>query len=251
MNTLISGIIGLMLCAGAAIAQPITPLTPWYWQLDGTVKTAPTAKVYDIDMEGASETLVMQLHAAGHEVVCYIDAGGWEPTRSDASSFPPAVIGRKESGWPEYYLDIRAPIVRSLMAKRMDAAKAKGCDAIEPDVVDTYLNPTGFNITKADEIDYLKFWSGAVHQRGMLVALKNDAELVQTVVSYFDFSIAEECFKYKECVSYRPFVTAGKAVLSAEYSTFSDVKCARAKVLKFSLAFFNLALNGQKYQPCP
>lgn len=239
-----------LLAGGSAHAQ-FAPSTHWYWQLSGTVKTGIAAPIYDIDMEGASAALVGQLKSAGHTVVCYIDAGGWEPYRSDAAQFPKSVIGNKESGWNEYYLDIRAPIVRDLMAKRMDAAQAKGCQAIEPDVMDTYTAPTGFSLTKADEIDYATFWSQQVHQRGMKVALKNNAELVSTLVSLFDFSIAEQCFDYSECGMYKPFIAQGKAVLVAEYKRYSANLCTKAASQKLSLAFFNLNLDGRRYQPCP
>jgi len=242
--------LSLLFVATAANAQ-FAPLTTWYWQLSGTVNKTRAATIYDIDMEGASSSLVAQLKSAQHVVVCYIDAGGWEPFRSDASAFPKSVIGNKEPGWNEYFLDIRSPIVRDLMSKRMDTAKAKGCDGIEPDVMDTYTAQTGFPLTKTDEIDYAKFWSQAVHQRGMKIALKNNAELVSTLVSYFDFSIAEECFDYKECSSYAPFIKQGKAVLVAEYTSFRSAWCTKAKAAQQSLAFFNLDLNGRKYQPCP
>jgi len=243
----------LALCAAAllACAAAPAPLTSWYWQLSGVVGTNHPATLYDIDAEGASAALVATLHADGHTVICYIDAGGWEPYRADADLFPASVIGRKESGWNEYYLDIRSPTVRSLMADRMDAAKAKGCDGIEPDVMDTYTSRTGFTITKANQIDYAKWWATTAHGKGMIVALKNDAELVTTLVPFFDFSIAEECFKYAECQSYAPFVAAGKAVLLAEYSTYSDAKCAKAKARRQTLVFYNLNLDGKKYQPCP
>jgi hypothetical protein len=248
-----ASIVGILfaLISGAAHAQ-FSPGTKWYWQLSGTVNlNHPEAKVYDIDMEGASSDLITRLKSLGHTVVCYIDAGGWEPYRQDADQFPASVIGNKQSGWNEKYLDIRSPVVRDLMAKRMDAAKAKGCDALEPDVMDTYTATTGFQLTKADEIDYAQFWSQEAHARSMKVGLKNNAELVSTLVSNFDFSIAEECFKYSECQSYSPFVAAGKAVFVAEYGKYNSKRCTRAAKLKESLVFFNLNLDGRKYLPCP
>jgi hypothetical protein len=242
----------LGLTSPSANAQ-FAPQTKWYWQLSGTVNTTHNeAPIYDIDMEGASNSLISQLKQNKHTVVCYIDDGGWEPYRQDAKQFPASVIGNKMSGWNEIYLDIRSPIVRVLMSKRMDTAKSKGCDAIEPDVMDTYTDKnSGFPITKNDEIDYAKFWSQAVHDRGMKVALKNDAELVSTLASDFDFSIAEQCFDYKECPSYNPFIKANKAVLVAEYTRYNASRCAKAKAAKESLAFFNMDLDGKRYQPCP
>ena len=250
MRRLAAALAALIALSVPASAQ-FAPQTKWYWQLSGRVNTSQSAPIYDIDMEGASASLISQLKSAGHTVVCYIDAGGWEPYRSDASQFPKSVIGNKESGWNEYYLDIRSSIVRTLMGKRMDAAKAKGCDAIEPDVVDTYTAKTGFLLTRKDELDYLHFWAEWVHHRGMKVALKNDAELVASISPQFDFAIAEQCFDYQECTSYAPFIKQGKAVLVAEYKAFSQNLCKMASNQKLSLAFFNLDLDGKKYQPCP
>lgn len=250
MRNLVAALLALLALPVVANAQ-FAPQTKWYWQLSGTVNTTKPAPIYDIDMEGASATMISQLKANHHTVVCYIDAGGWEPYRSDASQFPKSVIGNKEQGWDENYLDIRSDVVRTLMSKRMDVAAAKGCDAIEPDVMDTYTAATGFPLTKADEINYAQFWSTNVHQRGMKVALKNNAELASTLVGAFDFAIAEQCFDYNECGSYAPFIQQGKAVLVAEYKKYTARLCTKAENQKLSLAFFNLNLDGRRYQPCP
>jgi len=237
--------------AGSAQAAPLPPLTTWYWQLQGTVTQTYPAKVYDIDMEDNSSGLIANLKAKGHTVVCYFSAGTWENWRSDASQFPAAVRGKAVSGWAgENWLDTRSQVVRDLMAKRMDVAKAKGCDGLEPDNVDGYSNSPGFPLSMTTQIDYNKFLAAAAHQRGMVVALKNATDLVSALAPSFDFAIVEECFKYRECSQYSPFVTQGKAVLAAEYSTYSETKCAKAKALKFSLAFFSLNLNGRRYRSC-
>ena len=44
------------------------------------------------------------------------------------------------------------------MGKRMDLAKSKGCDGIEPDNVDVYSNHnTGFHFTASDQLAYNKW----------------------------------------------------------------------------------------------
>jgi hypothetical protein len=250
MRRLAAALAALIALSVPASAQ-FAPQTKWYWQLSGRVNTSQSAPIYDIDMEGASASLISQLKSAGHTVVCYIDAGTWEPYRSDASQFPDSVRGNKMQDWNEKYLDIRSPIVRTLMGKRMDSAKAKGCDAVEPDNMDSYTAKSGFSLTRKDELDYLHFWAEWVHHRGMKVALKNDAELVNSISPQFDFAIAEQCFDYQECTSYAPFIKQGKAVFVAEYKAFSQNLCKMAANQKLSLAFFNLGLDGKKYQPCP
>ncbi len=230
--------------------KTVPPLTTWYWQLQGAVNTTRPATVYDFDLAENSAELVASLKAKGHTVIGYFSAGTWEDFRDDASQFPTSVRG-KGNGWPgEKWLDIRSPTVRNLMLKRLDVAKAKGFDGVEPDCVDGYTNATGFPLTEANQISYNKFLAAAAHERGMIVALKNTAELVATLVSYFDFAIAEESFRYHEASSYSPFINQGKAVLAAEYTTYSATKCAKAKALQFSLVFYGLSLNGRKYQPC-
>jgi hypothetical protein len=132
------------LCGSAQAQMP--PLTTWVWQLSGgSVRQTYAAKVYDIDMEDTSSGVIGQLKSQGHTVICYFSAGTWEDWRSDASAFPASVRGKAVSGWAgESWLDTRSQVVRDLMAKRMDMAKAKGCNGLEPDNVDGYSNNPGF-----------------------------------------------------------------------------------------------------------
>jgi hypothetical protein len=133
----------------------------------------------------------------------------------------------------------------------MDMAKSKGCDGLEPDNVDGYANKSGFPLTSADQINYNTFLADQAHARGMIVALKNATDLVSSLVSKFDFAVVEECFRYNECSMYSPFIQQNKAVLNAEYTSYSSSICTEAASLKFSTAFYNLNLDGTKFQPCP
>lgn len=244
------GITFIGLQAVSALTVPVG--TKWYWQLQGTINTSLSPKVYDIDLYDTSTTMISDLKKAGHIVICYFSAGTYENWRSDASQFPSSALGTNVDGWAgEKWLDIRNTKVREIMAKRMDLAKNKGCNGLEPDNVDGYDNGSGFPLTKSDQINYNKYLANQAHLKGMIVALKNATALVSSLVSNFDFSIVEECFSFNECDMYKPFITQGKAVLNAEYTTYSSTKCAKAATLKFSTVFFNRALNGNKFQPCP
>jgi hypothetical protein len=246
-------LVSLLLGSAHAQTRPTTipPGTTWYWQLSGKVITShDTAKVYDIDLEDNSAALIKQLRNAGHIVICYFSAGSYESWRSDASQFPRSAIGKKLTGWAEYYVNIRDPSVRKIMQARMDSAKSKGCDGFEPDVLDAFSNDSGFSITNQDEIDYILFLASEGHKRSLLVALKNVPALVPHVVDHMDFAIAEECFELNECASYSPFVLQHKAVLAAEYSATSVNECIKAKEMGFSLVFYGLGLDGQQYEPC-
>jgi hypothetical protein len=233
-------------------ASKLLPGTPWYWQLQGTVNTSQAAKVYDIDLYDNSAATFASLKASGHIVICYFSAGTYEDWRSDANQFPAAALGSSVDGWPgENWLDVRNATVRSIMAQRMDLAKSKGCDGLEPDNVDGYSNKSGFPLTAQDQINFNSFLADQAHARGMIVALKNSTDLVSALVSKFDFAVVEECWKYNECSAYSPFVSQNKAVLNAEYTAFSSATCTKAAALKFSTVFFNLDLNGNVFRPCP
>jgi len=226
--------------------------TSWYWQLSGTVKTDVNVQVYDIDLYDNSAATFAALKLSGKKVICYFSAGTYENWRDDASQFPASAIGSKVVGWPgENWLDVRDATVRSIMSARLDVAQSKGCDGVEPDNVDGYDNKNGLGLTKADQISFNQFLASEAHKRGLIAALKNSTDLVASLVSDFDFAVVEECFKYNECDAYKPFAAQNKAVFVAEYSNLSSASCAEAKADKFSLAFYNLDLDGKKFDPCP
>lgn len=232
-------------------AQAVPAGSSWYWQLSGTVKTTIDAEVYDIDLWDNSSELFARLKQQGRTVVCYFSAGSYENWRPDAAKFPANALGKNLDGWPgERWLNTRSKAVREIMRARMDMAKAKGCDALEPDNVDGYSNNNGFGLTAADQVNFNKFLATEARARGLLIGLKNTTDLVPSLVNHFDFAVVEQCYQYNECAAYKPFITQSKAVLIAEYQAYSAAKCANARQNGFSLAFFNLSLNGSKYQPC-
>ncbi|MFP3534108.1 endo alpha-1,4 polygalactosaminidase, partial [Burkholderia sp. SIMBA_042] len=88
------------------------------------------------------------LKSQGKRVVCYFSAGSSENWRSDYSQFTAADQGNPLDGWAgERWLDTRSANVRRIMTARMDLAKSKGCDGIDPDNVDGYTNNPGLPLT--------------------------------------------------------------------------------------------------------
>ncbi len=229
----------------------LTPGVNWYWQLQGSINIARTSEVYDIDLYDVSAATFASLKQSGHKVICYFSAGTYEDWRSDANMFPAASLGSEVDGWPgEKWIDVRNTTVRQIMAARLDQAKSKGCDGVEPDNVDGYSNGNGLGLTKQDQISFNSYLADQAHARGLVIALKNSTDLVDSLVSKFDFAVVEECFKYNECEAYSPFVKQNKAVLNAEYTKFSSATCDKAKQLGFSTVFYNLDLNGKVFDPC-
>ena len=194
--------------------------TTWQWQLQGAINTSYDVKVYDIDLFDTNESLINELHNQGKIVICYFSAGSWEEWRSDADSFSDEVKGNDLDGWEgEKWLDIsNLTALAPIMKNRLDLAKAKGCDGVEPDNVDGYINDTGFNLSYQDQLNYNKFLADEAHKRGLLIALKNDLEQIQDLEPYFDFAINEQCDYYNECSYYTPFIQNNKAVFNAEYA---------------------------------
>ncbi|TPX69120.1 hypothetical protein SpCBS45565_g02652 [Spizellomyces sp. 'palustris'] len=238
----------------------------WHWQLSTggnlnvtSLVAEPAIKMVDIDLFDTNTTVISTLKSAGKKVICYFSAGSYENWRSDASSFPAAVIGKGLQGWKgEKWLDIRGfgssdgGELGRIMKARMDLAVQKACDGVEPDNVDGYINPTGFPLTSADQLDYNRWLAVQAHARNLSIGLKNDLDQIPDLVNYFDWALNEECYKYSECNKLTPFKTAGKAVFGVEYTDKSDTStlenlCSTPRNLGFNWLVARLSLGGWAY----
>lgn len=235
----------------------VSPGTSWQWQLQGTLNTGYDVALYDIDLFDTSESQIAELQQQGRLVICYFSGGSYEDWRDDAADFPAAVLGNNLDGWEgERWLDIRADSVREIMSARLAEAAAKGCDGVEPDNMDGYLNDPGFDLTYDDQLSYNRFIAEAAHDADLLVGLKNDLDQIEDLVTYFDFAVNEECWEYQECEMTLPFIEAGKAVFHAEYSdslqdpeTLSEF-CDEMNSLGLSSLYLPLALDDSFRVSC-
>ncbi len=233
--------------------------TTWAWQLKGELNTSYEADVYVIDMfEQLTEKNIQPLQELGRQVICYFSAGTYEPWRPDAELFAAVGSGEAHIGFPdEFWLDIRNPTIAKLMVNRMDMAVALGCDGVELDNVDAFVNSTGFDITQEDALVYTKILANEAHKRGLAVALKNNVELVPDVVDYFDLLINEECFEWNECEGYFPIIEAGKPVFNVEYTTIHvedeverEKLCQISRSYQFQTLILPLSLDGSFRYSC-
>ena len=225
--------------------QPKPGLT-WQWQLKGHLNTSYDVAVYDIDLFDTPADAIQKLHDRGVKVICYFSAGTFENWRPDAKQFPKKVIGKRLEDWPnEWWLDItKKDALAPIMTARLDLARAKQCDAVEPDNVDGYANDSGFQVSSAEQSRYNRWLADLAHTRGLAVGLKNDTDQIPDLINNFDFAVNEQCFEYKECDKLLPFTEANKAVFGVEYKLKPEQFCAEAKRLRLSWLKMDLELAG-------
>lgn len=207
------------------------------------------ADVFELDIFETTPAAIKFLHQHGKKVICYFNAGAWEEFRPDAEKFPLDVIGNPYFGWPgEKWLDIsRYDAFSQILLERLDLAVRKGCDGVDPDNVDGCLQPTGFNITLQDQLEYNTWLSEQAHQRGLAIGLNNNGEQALELVDHFDFAVIEDCAVYNECDSYQIFIEKQKVVFQIEYTDrIANTRkvCTKSKPLGFQLLLKNRDLDA-------
>ncbi|KAL1986697.1 hypothetical protein VTN96DRAFT_5902 [Rasamsonia emersonii] len=185
--------------------------------------TSVDAEVYDIDLFNNTVSTIQQLHALKRRVICYFSAGSYEDWRPDADQFKSSDLGKTLQGWSdEKWLDIRSSNVRRIMTARLDLAREKGCDGVDPDNVDGYDNDNGLHLTQDDSIDYVNFLADEAHARNLSIGLKNAGDIIPSVIGKMQWSVNEQCAQYQECDTYAAFIDAGKPVFHIEYPKGDD-----------------------------
>ena len=224
-------------------------------QLSGAPDLRIKACVYDLDGFDTSKSTVARLHRRHVRVICHIAAGVWEGSRPDAGEFPRAVIGRIYKDRPDQrWLDVsRFSLFTRMLTQRIGMCAHKGFDAVEPDNVDGWerRSRTGFTITRANQIRFNRWLAWQVHIRGMAIALKNDGRQAQRLRNNFDFAIAEQCFRRRECGDYEDaFIRHHKAVFEVEYEQKPRQYCRTAKAIDFSSIGKSYDLLAKPWTPC-
>ncbi|WP_043672981.1 endo alpha-1,4 polygalactosaminidase [Clavibacter michiganensis] len=199
-----------------------------------TVTLPPTGTRFDYQLGGASKVpagvgIVVRdstdAPAPGVYGVCYVNGFQTQP----GAAWPDALLVRGadgkpivDPGWPdERILDVSTPAARTANAARIapviDGCAAAGYRAVEFDNLDSWTRSAG----ALDEDDALAFATLLVaraHDRGLAAAQKNATDLGSRGrdEARFDFAIAEECDRWKECAAYTDVY--GARVLDVEYT---------------------------------
>ncbi|MEE9454906.1 MAG: endo alpha-1,4 polygalactosaminidase [Paracoccaceae bacterium] len=217
MFTRITGVmIAGSFIANAALGGPVA----WDWQLSEPFDFTRNVAIMDTDPDSVSAAEIADLNARGTMTICYVSVGTLERYRRDVDAFPLEVVGRVYGDWPdEKFLDItRLDILLPLMQARFQRCKDMGFDAIEPDNMDVYDNDSGFSLTEADGLRYIKALAKIAHGMGLQIGQKNVPELTGQLVEVLDFIITEDCFIDGWCKEVSAYARAGKPVLAAEYT---------------------------------
>ena len=232
-----SGMAGLRLllaslalgCAGVAVLPPVavasawTPPpagTGWDYQIGG-VRSAP-AEVGIVDRDRHAEPM------SGRYNICYVNGFQTQPDERRFWRRSPArwrlVLKHErhavvDSVWGEWLLDIRTEGKRerlsTIVGRWIDGCAADGFDAVELDNLNSFARSHGL-ISRADARHFAAMLIGRAHVVGLAVGQKNWVELgARGPRLGFDFAIAEECGRWRECAGY--VATYGDHVLDVEY----------------------------------
>ena len=103
------------------------------------------------------------------------------------------------------------------MTSRIQLAAAKGCDGVEPDIMDAWdpdnVGKVGKPISGKSQLRYNKFIASTAHIYNLSVGLKNDFRQLEDLVDYFDFAVNEQCF---------------------EMTNVTDTRCSPNEIILFS-----------------
>jgi hypothetical protein len=189
--------------------------------------------LFDIDGITNPASTVRALHALGDRAICYIEvgaAGDYYPAGTEhvqVSYYQQFLrahdLGATVPGYPERYLNVNAAstvaIVKAMIRQQ---CAAKGFDAVEPDIDDSYADATGFRVTEADSVRYDRALAAYAHSLGLAWGQKNgdgDSGFSRALEPATDFLLVEECEYYQTCgVVTAPYTRARKLVLDAEYT---------------------------------
>jgi hypothetical protein len=198
----------------------------------GAVTPPPTGTDFDYQLGGNRPVpehvgIVVRDRAAepaeGLYNVCYVNGFQTQPGERSLWRQHPGLVLRDQGrsvvdeAWGEWLLDVRTAAKRkriaAIVGRWTRGCATAGYDAVELDNLDSYTRSHGL-LTRRQAVAYAALLVRTAHRAGLAVGQKNLADFDGTTIGY-DFAVAEECGRYRECGSYvRHF---GRRVLAVEY----------------------------------
>ena len=208
-------LLAALLFPTAAYADPLPTGTDVDYQLGGNRPVPDHVGIVVRDREAAP--------APGRYNVCYVN--GFQ-TQANERSFwrrhMDLVLKQhgqpvEDSAWDEWLLDLRTPSKRAdlarIVGRWVTGCARDGFDAVEFDNLDSFTRSHGL-LSRQQNISYARLLVRRAHAAGLEAGQKNLAGFDGTTIGY-DFAIAEECGRYRECAAY--VHDYGDRVLSIEY----------------------------------
>ncbi len=229
---------GCTMTTGATGPVPHATFTPaagtrWQIQLSGAFDGSVAANVYDLDPYTTPEATVAAIEARGARAICHLDAGAADMTLPDAATVPAEVLGEPD-GTQRRWLDIRNwAAIRPVLAARFELCRAKGFQGVDADETYGYENPTGFDLTSADQITYDRQIADLAHEYGLAAGVRTRPAMARSIEPFVDFTVVDGCFTTPDCADYFAFVDANKAVYDVETGAGTRF-CTLARVYGFA-----------------
>ncbi len=181
-----------------------------------------------------------EIPAAGRYNICYVNAFQTQPgqLRWWKQKHPKLLLRKKgvlvvDGQWNEVVLDISTgPKRRALtrvVGRWITGCARAGFAAVEFDNLDSYYRSRG-RLNRADSLAMARLLVKRAHAVSLAAGQKNASELGHRgrTIAKFDFAIAEECERYRECDAYTSVY--GDRVIEIEYTDYSrsvfDRACA-------------------------
>ena len=122
-----------------------------------------------------------------------------------------------DEAWNEWLLDVRTPAKRQRLAQIVGSWTQRcggdGFDAVEFDNLDSFTRSHGL-LRRSQAVAYARLLVRGAHGAGLATGQKNLAGFDGSKIGY-DFAVAEECGRYRECGRY--VADFGRRVLVIEY----------------------------------
>jgi hypothetical protein len=234
------GALGLAaaLIAAAALAAPLAeayappPANAVFdYQIGGDYPPAPEVEVVSRDWFSGSPA------GGGIYSICYVNGFQTQADERGADrpdehrNWPRSLVLERlgdDPNWGgEYLVDLRSGVKRRRASRwvgqMIEGCAAKGYDAVEFDNLDSWTRFDGTPLARrvpfgrGDAVAYAELLADRTHALDLAVAQKNTVQLKPAQVAEvgFDFAIAEQCARYRECHRYRRLF--GDMVIDIEY----------------------------------
>ena len=161
--------------------------------------------------------------AEGRYNVCYVNGFQTQPDERRFWKQRMRLVLRRDGrpvvdeAWGEWLLDIRTKEKRRALARIAgrwtDRCASDGFDAVEYDNLDSFTRSYGL-LERRHAIAYARLLVRRAHAADLAVGQKNLAGFDGSRIG-FDFAVAEECGRWRECRSYAE--SYGDLVLAIEY----------------------------------